>query len=145
MARGLPASYIKKWGVSKKAWREYRKVHAKKKSSTRKKKTSRAKSSRKRSVRKTARKRSNPRKRSFSINTVFKYIRLGALIAPAYGRYAGYGGGTRGFQAALGGFAGVQPDGSFSGAMFKASWLPYLLACLATHGIGKLNGIIRDL
>lgn len=36
MVRGLPKSYIKKYGVSKKAWREYRKAHPKRGRRTRK-------------------------------------------------------------------------------------------------------------
>jgi len=36
MARtGLPKSYIKRWGISKKAWSEYRKVHGKKRNARR--------------------------------------------------------------------------------------------------------------
>jgi len=39
MAKGLPKSYIKKWGISKRAWREYRKAHKSKSRTTRKSKT----------------------------------------------------------------------------------------------------------
>ena len=65
MARGLPKSYIKKYGVTKKAWREYRKVHPKR-GTTRKTRSSR--SNPKRKVRKrVARRKRRRKKQGFTI------------------------------------------------------------------------------
>ena len=52
MAKGLPAKYIKQYGVTKKAWREYRKVHPKSTSKTKSKpkKKTRSRSTSKRKV-----------------------------------------------------------------------------------------------
>jgi len=66
MVRGLPKSYIQKYGVSKKAWREYRKVHPKKGRSSSPKKTRTRNPTRK--VRKRmARRKRRSRRRSMAI------------------------------------------------------------------------------
>ena len=54
---GLPASYIKKYGVSKKAWSEYRKGHAKGRSKTPKRRSSRRSATTK--TKRTTKRRSN--------------------------------------------------------------------------------------
>ena len=56
MAKGLPKSYIKKYGISKKAWREYRK--------SRKKGTRRTRSTRRKSNPKKVRRKLGRRKKS---------------------------------------------------------------------------------
>jgi len=74
MPRGLPKSYIKKYGISKKAWREYRKAHKK---GSRKAGTSSKKKTKRRS-------RSMPKKKVSRRPKLFRTMGLkGLLIAVA--------------------------------------------------------------
>lgn len=127
---GLPKSYITKYGITKKAWREYR---ASKKGGKSKAKKSRA-------TKPKGGKRKVGRRSFLSPSTLFKFIRIGALAAPAVARYKRFG-----VAEALKGFSGVGTDNKFRWATLAEMWVPYLATCLVTHGIGKLNGIIRRL
>lgn len=143
MARkGLPASYIKKYGVSKRAWREYRKAHKKTKS-PRTRKTS---VTRRKGVRRLARRKKRRSGKSIT-RTAFKWIRIGALAAPAahqilrnkdnpewipqeiFMRYTGYKWTTN----------------EFHWEWLAEGWLPYIMACATTYGIPKLTSILRRL
>jgi len=146
---GLPKSFIKKYGVSKRAWREYRKSLKKSKSRTKKSKTNpnRRKKSNPNRRRKNLPRRKNKRRGKSLQQTVFKWLRIGALVAPAaytaiqhkddlghaieHGlyRYTGWSGDRQRFEW----------QGLLEG------WGPFLGACLATYGIPKLIGIIRRL
>lgn len=68
---GLPASYIKKWGVSKRAWREYRKKNPK---------TNKRRSSTTRKVKRVARRRRYTRKRRRRKRTI-AILPLGGAVA----------------------------------------------------------------
>ena len=153
MPKGLPKKYIKKWGITKKAWREYHAAQARKakhigcsKSRTRKSKTTRRKNP-KRRVRRTGRRRKRRGGKSIA-RTVMKWLRIGALVAPAAAaaidpkwprpkdklhviiyRYTGYDMST----------------GRWNPAALSQGWGPYIVTCLLTYGIPKLSGIIRKL
>ena len=81
MARGLPASYIKKYGVSKRAWSEYRKVH---KRGTTKRKVRRVKTvAKRRYVRRRVTRRRRPKRKISIIGSIGA---VGSVFAPAEGR-----------------------------------------------------------
>lgn len=142
MARGLPKSYIKKYGgISKKAWAEYRKSRKGKKT------TKKSSAGKKRSVRKMVRRKKSRRRSFFSTASIFKYLRIGALIAPgAYIFSKTSGTGMQKLSTALQAYAGIKSTtGKFDGAILAQAWIPFLMSNLVTLGIGKLNGIIRRL
>lgn len=137
MARGLPKSYIKKFGVTKKAWREYRK-DKKIPRSTPKTKT------RKRTM---ARKKKR-RSRGLSLQrTMFKLLRIGSLVAPGIINYTKISGDTKtkiGYT--LLSYAGIKSTTKqFDFGLLAQTWTPFLITNLVTYGIPKLNGIIRRL
>lgn len=72
MAKGLPKSYIKKYGITKKAWREYRKSKGGKRKTTRR-----------------STKRKTTRRRSTSRNAVRRIKKLNLPIALIAGTAAG--------------------------------------------------------
>ena len=155
--RGLPKSYIKKWGISKLAWRKFRAGALTKGIRTRtkaiKRRIRRARRgrnpARRRGVRRMVRRYRRRRRRGGKsmTRTAFKLIRLGALAAPAlahgmrrdldtrekiitvFSRYTGY----------------RMDDGTFHSEYLAEGWGPYIMACVATYGIPKLVGIIRRL
>jgi len=105
---------------------------------------------RKRGVRRMARKKNKRRGGKSLTRTAFKFIRLGALIAPgasvivdpslptpndkirrAFLRYTGFDYGA--------------PEYGFQAHRLVEGWGPFLMACLATYGIPKLTSIIRKL
>jgi len=108
----------------KKGWRAYK---ASKKSKKTSPKTKSKKVSRKMG------------KSFLSTNTIFKFIRLGALIAPAYNTAR-----THGIVGAFTDFAGYNEiTQSFDMNTLKKAWMPFLMATLVTYGVQKLGGIIR--
>jgi len=137
---GLPKSYIKKYGISKKAWREYRKTHKKSKSRTTRKsktktKTKRRKSNPNRSVKRTGKNLQA---------TVFKWLRIGSIFAPEIYRAVQ----KKPLDYIVGHIMiekmGYDPgDGSWELGRLAKGWGPFLATCLATYGIPKLVGIIR--
>ncbi len=88
------------------------------------------------------------RKRSFfSTGTIFKWLRIAALVAPAAGHIL-----TPGINAqeklrrGIADYTGYQIwDGKFNVARLANGWMPYIVTCIITHGVQKLNGIIRSL
>jgi len=140
LAKGLPKSIIKKYGITKKAWSVYR---------GRKRKTSRtrkARPSRRKGVRKMARRRNRGGGNSIQ-RTAFKWIRIGALAAPAIVEFA-FGADTPSGKA----FHTIR---RYTGFDFYTKtwditnliegWGPYLGAVLTTYGIPKIAGILRRL
>lgn len=123
---GLPAKYAK-MGF-KKGWKAY-------KASKKKKKTSPKKSTKKVN--------SKVGKRSFlSTSTIFKFLRLGSLIAPGIGEYNR----TKKIDEAFMAYSGWVPGyNRFDKATFLRMWTPFIMTNLITFGVQKLNGIIRGL
>jgi hypothetical protein len=101
------------------------------------------KKTKRRKTRTMARRKRRSRRSFLGSSTIFKFIRLGALIAPAIYRYNLAGGGAHGVRRAFESFAGIDHNGKFNTGILAASWLPFIMTNLVTHGIGKLNGIIR--
>jgi hypothetical protein len=104
------------------------------------------KKTKRRKPRKMARKRRRSRRSFLGSSTIFKFIRLGALIAPAIYRYqsaAASKGPGYGIRRVFESFAGIDWNGKFSPGILASMWLPFIMTNLVTHGIGKLNGIIR--
>lgn len=121
---GLPKKYAK-MGF-KKGWKAYKASKKKTKSKSSPKKTKK--------VRKIG-------KSFLSTNTIFKFIRLGALIAPAYQTAKQYG-----IVGAFTDYAGWNENkNAFDMATLKKAWMPFVMATLVTYGVQKLGGIIRRL
>lgn len=78
--------------------------------------------------------------------TVFKFIRIGALVGSGAVRYSQMTGDPM-VKAGrtLISYGGMEYDGSFSWGLLSKMWAPFLAACGATYGIPKLIGIIRKL
>jgi len=141
MVRGLPKSYIKKWGVSKRAWREYRKKHPKSKS----KSSSKTKTTKKKTSKST--KKGGNRKMGKSLQqTVFKWIRVAGLLAPVGRAFVEGGSPAHMANTAISRWTGYSfEEGIFRWEHLVEGWSPFVAACLATYGIPKLVGIIRRL
>lgn len=140
--RGLPKSIIKKYGVTKKAWRVYRARKGKKRSSK-----SKRSSNPKKKVKRMAKKKKS-RRSGFSANSMFKWIRIGALVGPGAAELMGVTGHDVSHRPAwvLSYYTGYDiSDGGFYPDRLKIGWGPYLMAVLTTYGIPKLAGIIRRL
>jgi len=161
MAKGLPKSIIKKYGISKKAWRVFR--------GRKKRPRSRVSNpKRKRRTRKLGR-RKNKRKGGKSLQTtVFKWLRVGALLTPAavvatqpmkldqkaneiLRLYTGvnikHSMASNSLQfdwgrLAMGWLPFLTATLTTYGRL-AMGWLPFLTATLTTYGIPKLAGIIR--
>ena len=78
--------------------------------------------------------------------TVFKWLRIGALVAPGVSDVIR---GTTPQQKVVyvvESYTGYNLDkGKFDFRWLARGWTPFLMACLATYGIPKLVGIIRKL
>ena len=160
--RGLPKSYIKKWGISKLAWKKFRagaltkgirtRTKAIKRRIKRARRTRRRNPGRKRGGRRMVRRYRRKRRRGGKsmTRTAFKLIRLGALAAPpiyeitsAMKRGEGI---ESGIAYAMADMTGYDiRDGSFNMGRLAKGWGPYLMACLTTYGIPKITSIIRRL
>lgn len=91
-------------------------------------------------------KRNNSRRSFFSIQTVFKFIRIGAFFSSGLIRYDQVGGSTPArIGKVIGSYGGLDTDGNFKWGLLAKMWAPYLGAVFATYGIPKLAGIIRRL
>ena len=127
----LPKSIIKKYGITKKAWRVFRgQKGGKGKGKTR-----------------GGGGRTTGRARSFlSTQTVFKYLRIAALLGPAGARLMERSTGEQKIRRILLDYTGFNMvDGSWNWSRLARGWLPYVATCLITYGVSKLNGIIRRL
>ena len=145
MARkGLPKSIIKKYGISKKAWRVFRgrkRGRAKPRSRV---------SNPKRRTRKLGRRKKRRGGGKSLQTTVFKWLRIGALVAPAAVVAAQPMKLDQKLNEIFRLYTGVNVKHSmesnalqFDGGRLAMGWLPYLTTVLATYGIPKIAGIIR--
>ena len=99
---------------------------------------------RKRGVRRMGKKKRRGSGKSL-VKTAFKFIRLGALIAPGIHTATSIGG-MRGVEVALGNYGGINSStGKFDWGVLADAWMPYLGACAVTYGIPKIVSIIRRL
>lgn len=140
MSKGLPKSIIKKYGITKKAWRIFkgnkRKPYKPKSSTVKQAKR------RKRSVAKKRR----SRRRGFGTQTIFKWLRIGSLIGTGAIRYTQVSGDPiRKLGYTMLFFAGMGDDNKFHADHFIRAWTPFVLTTAVTIGIGKLSGILRRL
>ena len=103
----------------------------------------RKKSKSKRRVRRTARKKSRKGGKSLQ-RTVFKWLRVGALLAPAINDIMR---GTHPAQKAvfvIESYSGYNIDKhQFNIKWLMRGWTPFIMTSLLTYGIPKLMGIIR--
>lgn len=130
MPKGLPKSYIKKYGISKRAWREYRKSKSRKGKTTKK-----SGKTKKRSVKRIGR-----RKSFLNLRSIYKYLRLMAFAYPAIDVYMR----EKDIKKTVGQYAGMWED-KFDVNVLKRAWLPLLATTLITVGVGKVTSMIRDL
>ena len=105
----------------------------------------RRKSNPKRRVRRTARRRKRRRGGKSLQRTIFKWMRIGALVAPqAYNMTKYPGDWKRNLGDFLYDYTGYNPaDGTWDIGRLAKGWGPFLAACLATYGIPKITGILR--
>jgi len=133
MRKGLPKSIIKKYGISKKAWRVFRRGKKKSRSSRKTKTTRRNK-------------RGNPKNRGGRktgkslVRTAMKLARVGALFAPGIKEAMAH---PKKPWVGLTTYGGVGGSGEFTMDRLIKAWTPYVATTAATHLISKLTGIIR--
>lgn len=154
MPKGLPISYIKKWGISKKAWREFRKgtltkgVPTRTTSKYRRRVDSRkgAKGSNPRRKRSMVRRRKRRRGGKSLQKQAFKWLRIGMLAAPAIRDVLRPVPPEKKLWHIVYDYGGFDmDDGTWDIKRMATGWLPFLGACLATYGIPKIIGLIRRL
>jgi hypothetical protein len=77
---------------------------------------------------------------------VFKWVRVGALVAPAVSEVLRYPGDPNVVNTIMESYTGYNMvNGTWNIEALKRGWLPYLGACLATYGIPKISSILRRL
>ena len=78
--------------------------------------------------------------------TVFKWLRVGALVAPAVNDLLRGATPQQKAVFVIESYSGYNIDkGQFDIRWLARGWAPFLLTSLATYGIPKLMGIIRRL
>jgi len=97
--------------------------------------------------RNTMAKKKKSRRRSFlSTQSLFKWFRIGALVAPAVGIAISKQTNDRKINDFVGAYAGYDIAGKRVVLHeLMRGYLPFVATSLITFGIGKLNGIIRRL
>jgi hypothetical protein len=144
MARkGLPKSIIKKYGISKKAWRVFRGRNKRPRSRV-------SNPKKKRRTRRLVRRKKRRGGGKSLQTTVFKWLRIGALVAPAAVVAAQSMKLDQKLNEIFRLYTGVNVKHSmasnalqFDGSRLAMGWLPFLTATLTTYGIPKIAGIIR--
>jgi len=146
---GLPKSIIKKYGVTKKAWQVYRGKLRRGKRKPRSRVSNPKTKRRKRNLARRKKRRGGGKSLQ---QQVFKWLRIGALVAPGAVVAVGPGTPKGKVNAAMELYTGVNIIESIEGYKFAfhpeklaAGWGPYLLTVLTTYGIPKIAGIIRRL
>jgi len=137
MAKGLPKSLIKKYGISKKAWRVFRGRKKKPRSRVSNPKT-------KRRTRNLARRKKRRRGGKSLQTTIFKWLRIGALVAP--GAVAVIKGNTleEKLTYPLAKYTGYEAwNQKFNLMQLVEGYGPFLATTLVTALIPKIVGIIR--
>ena len=158
MPKGLPKSYIKKWGISKLAWRKFRagaltkgirtRTRTIKRRIRRSRRTRRKNPGRKRGVRRMVRRYRRKRRRGGKSiqRTAFKLIRLGALVAPGIEIATRNLTTSQKIDRGLQAYTGYSTEqGNWVIGRMVQGWGPYIGAALATYGIPKIINIIRRL
>ena len=78
--------------------------------------------------------------------TAFKFIRLGALVAPGMAEAIKPQSNQKKVNNIIASYTGFSmEDGRFYPEWLARGWMPFLMASLATYGIPKLTSIIRKL
>ena len=87
------------------------------------------------------------RKRSgFNTQKIFKYVRIGALAAPAIGRAMRPVSNEQKVRDIVVAYFGYDMNtNTFKLGALKEGWGPYLASVAVTYGIPKIAGIIRGL
>lgn len=114
---------------------------------TRKSKVYKSPKTHKSPVRHMGKKRRRSARSFLNFQTLGKFVRLGAFVAPGKEMWDMYQGNV-GDQVlgTIGAYSGYQlGTKSWEWALLAKMWTPYLASNLVTHGISKLNGIIRRL
>lgn len=80
------------------------------------------------------------------MQSLFKWIRLGSIVAPGLGRYAEIRGSPMfKIEGAIKSYAGIRTDNIFDGELLMRMWTPLLATTLVTYGIPKIAGILRKM
>ena len=97
-------------------------------------------------VRHMAKKKSHRSKSFLSFNTIGKFIKIGALVAPGAASFMERGLNINGLEGALYRYTGYSiTRGAWEPAGLAQGWMPYIASSLIITGISKLNGIIKRL
>jgi len=138
---GLPKSYIKKYGISKKAWAAYR--ADRKKGKTNKSASSSTPKRRKRPM---VKKKTNRRRGFLNVSTFFKFIKIGAFVAPAVHAALSRDNNRDRLSYGLEKYTGYNINGGyFRAESLLEGWGPYIATLAITAGVQKLGGLIRRL
>jgi len=139
----LPKNIIKKYGITKKAWRIFKgRKRGRKRASPTKIKTRRKNPVARRYYPRRRRRRSS----SFNMNRIFKYVRMASVAAPAVAAVVERGLTMEAAKAALHRYSGYDIDrGVFEPQKLIEGWGPFLATTAVTYGIQKLSAILRRL
>lgn len=88
------------------------------------------------------------RRSGFGVRSIMKFVRLGALAAPAVGTMLdpSVSGGHAKAERILALYTGYAMNmRRFEWQWLVRGWTPYIVACLVTHGVPKIAGLIRRL
>lgn len=84
--------------------------------------------------------------RGFTVQSLFKWIRLGSVVAPGVGRYAEIRGSPMfKLEGAIKSYAGIRTDNIFDWSLLGRMWTPLLATTLVTYGIPKIAGMLRKM
>jgi len=135
MAR-LPKSIIKKYGISKKAWRVFRGRKKRPRSRVSNPKT-------KRRTRRMVRRKKRRGGKSLQA-TVFKWMRVGAIFAPGLAIAVQKKSTEAKVEEVVEAYFGYNiPQKKMVFSSLLRGWGPFIGATLVTYGIPKLAGILR--
>lgn len=85
--------------------------------------------------------------RGFSTQSMFKWLRIGALAAPAayWAMQPNMDAKTK-IALAMRSYTGYNfVENKFDAQYLMGGWAPFILTTVLTHGVSKLGGIIRKL
>lgn len=131
---GLPKSYIKKYGITKKAWRMYRASKKKSKSKSKTRKTSNKKGGRKMA------------KSGFNTAKIFSLLRTVSLLAPAVSHLLTPTTNQERLIRTVRDYTGYNiTHQKLEPNRLLVGWGPYLMTNLMTYGVPKLTKLIRNI
>jgi len=91
-------------------------------------------------------KKNKNRRSGFSANTIYRLIRIGALVAPAASIAIGQGTNESKLNDGVRAYMGFDMStGTFSWQDLGRGWMPSVGAAVATYGVPKIGGAIRRL